>query len=149
MKKIISYIPVLFSFFVLRAQTPAHWEYRAVRTADRTYEIHLTVTLDAGWHAYSQVQPASAVAVPTKIVFTKNPLVMLEGKIKEEGKLEKWEDVSTGISADQYADKVDFVQVVKLKADAKTGLGGSVTFQVCTSSMCLPPKTMPFSIAIN
>ena len=66
----------------------------------------------------------------------------------EKGKLEKFHDEKLGISANQYAEKVDFVQVVKLKAKAKTSLAGTVEFQTCDDKKCLPPKKVNFSIAI-
>jgi DsbC/DsbD-like thiol-disulfide interchange protein len=149
MKKI--FFAVHFFCFVSAAfaQEPAYWSYSAIKTGDKVFEIHMTVSLENGWHVYSQAQPASAVAVPTKINFTKNPLVTLEGRIREEGKMEKWSDAATGISANQYADKVDFIQTIKLKAVAKTALTGTHTYQVCTGTMCLPPKTISFSIPIN
>ena len=46
-------------------------------------------------------------------------------------------------------DKVDFVQVVKLKANAKTNVSGNVEFQTCNDEKCLPPKTVNFSIALK
>jgi thiol:disulfide interchange protein DsbD len=54
-----------------------------------------------------------------------------------------------GVSANQYAGKVDFVQVVKMKAKAKTNLAGIVEFQTCDDKKCLPPKKVNFSIALN
>jgi len=86
--------------------------------------------------------------VPTQISFNKNPLLTLDGKIKEDGKMEKFHDARLEISANQYSTKVEFVQVVKLKANAKTNVSGNVKFQTCNDEKCLPPKTITFSIAL-
>lgn len=127
---------------------PISWSYEAKKIADKTYELHITATIQAGWHLYSQTQPEDAIAEPTSLNFNKNPLLTLEGKIKEEGKLEKFHDARLDVSANQYSSKVKFVQVVKLKAKAKTNVSGSVRFQTCNDEKCLPPKTVTFNVAL-
>ncbi len=127
---------------------PVTWSYSAKKIADKKYEIHLTATIQSGWHLYSQTQPEDAIAIPTDIVFSSNPLVTLEGKPKEVGKLEKFHDKKLSLSANQYSKKVDFVQVVTLKASAKTNVSGTIEFQTCDDEKCLPPKKVNFSIAL-
>ena len=78
-----------------------------------------------------------------------NPLLKLDGKIKEVGKMEKFKDKTLGIAAHQYSNKVDFVQVVKLKSNAKTNVSGSVEFQTCDDKKCLPPKTVNFNVSLR
>ena len=106
-------------------------------------------TMQSGWHLYSQVQPEDAIAIPTGFKLNSNPLLSLEGNIKEIGKMEKFHDARLEVSANQYANKVDFVQVVKLKANAKTNLTGSVEYQTCDDKKCLPPKTVNFTIPVK
>jgi thiol:disulfide interchange protein DsbD len=133
-----------------RAQlNPVSWSFTSKKIADKTYEIHLTATMQAGWHLYSQVQPDDAIAIPTGFKLNSNPLLNLEGKIKEVGKMEKFHDKKLEVSANQYSGKVDFVQVVKLKANAKTNLTGSVEYQTCDDEKCLPPRTVNFTIPIQ
>jgi hypothetical protein len=112
------------------------------------YEVRLTANVQSGWHLFSQSQPEDAIAEPTKITFNKNPLLKLDGNIKEEGKLEKFHDAKLDLSANQYSAKVEFVQMVKMKASAKTTVSGTVRFQTCNDEKCLPPKTINFSIAL-
>ena len=135
--------------FSAKAQlSPVSWTYTAKKTSDKTYELRISATIQSGWHLYSQAQPGDAIAEPTKIVFNKNPLVKLDGDIKEEGKLEKFHDAKLDLSANQYSSKVEFVQAVKMKAAAKTKVSGTVRFQTCNDEKCLPPKTVTFSIAL-
>src|SRR5689334_22713331 len=103
---------------------PVQWTYTAKKVADKTYEIHLTATIQNTWHLYSQNQPADAINQPTEIIFKKNPLVTLDGATKEVGKMQLFKDERLKISANQYADKVDFVQKVKLKTNTKTNIVG-------------------------
>jgi len=152
MKQTIVFSVLLMASAAGRAQRDLHpiaWQYSARKVADKTYEVHLTAWLQDGWHAYSQKQPEDAVARPTDIKFKPNPLVGLMGKIKEIGEMEKWKDETTGIQANQYANKVDFVQIVKVKGEAKTSVSGSLTYQVCTNEMCLPPQTDNFIVKLG
>jgi len=128
---------------------PIKWSYTSKKIADKTYEVHLTATVQNAWHLYSQMQPADAINQPTEIIFKKNPLIIFDGKIKEIGKMELFKDEKLKISANQYANKVDFVQIVKLKANVKTNIVGSVEYQTCDDKKCLPPKKIDFSVAIN
>jgi thiol:disulfide interchange protein DsbD len=133
----------------LHAQEPVSWSFSSKKIADKTFEIHLTADIQSGWHLYSQEQPGDAIAIPTSVTLQNNPLLTPAGKAKEVGKMEKFTDKSLGVSANQYSKKVDFVQVVKLKANAKTNVAGSVEFQTCNDKKCLPPKTVNFSIALK
>jgi len=151
MRSTILLAAILFSAASMNAQilNPVSWTFTAKKTADKTYEVHLTANIQSGWHIYSQTQPGDAIAIPTNISINKNPLFTLDGKIKELGKMQKFKDAALGVSANQYSDKVDFVQVVKLKAKAKTNISGSVEFQTCDDKKCLPPKTVNFNVALQ
>ncbi len=150
MKRLVFFFIMAVGFTAANAQlNPVSWSFASKKIADKTYEVHLTATMQSGWHLYSQVQPEDAIAIPTDFKLNSNPLLTLDGKIKEIGKMEKFHDAKLEVSANQYAGKVDFVQVVKLKANAKTNLTGSVEYQTCDDKKCLPPKTVNFSIPIK
>ncbi len=150
MKKFLLVITVFLGALVANAQlNPVTWTFTAKKIADKQYEITATATIQNNWHLYSQTQPADAVAEPTSFKFKPNPLLTLEGKVAEVGKMEKFIDKTLGISANQYAGIVKFTQKVKLKSNAKTSLSGSVLFQTCDDQKCLPPKTVNFTVALN
>jgi thiol:disulfide interchange protein DsbD len=149
MKKVFSLlVPVLMALTGAAQLNPVNWSFTSKKIDARTYEVHLTATIQAGWHLYSQAQPDNAVAEPTKFEFAKNPILALDGKVKEQGSLEKFHDEKLDISANQYSQQVNFVQVVKLKLKGKTNLSGSVRFQTCNDEKCLPPKTVKFAVAL-
>lgn len=149
MKSII----LLLCFFVLglmaSGQNPVAWTFTTKKLNDKTYEVHLTATIQNGWHLYAQKQPSDAIALPTSFQFNKNPLLHFDNKIKESGTLEKFRDQSIGVTANQYSKKVDFVQVVKMRGKVKTAITGKVEYQTCNNEKCLPPKAVPFTIALN
>jgi thiol:disulfide interchange protein DsbD len=150
MKKVLFLILLVFSIVTLSAQNnPVSWSFSSKKIAGDQYEIYFTANIQSGWHLYSQNQPKDAIAQPTSFNFNKNPLLNFEGKVKEQGKLEKYKDETLDISAYQYSNKVVFVQKVKVKGKAKTAVTGNFEFQTCDDSKCLPPKTMSFSIALK
>jgi thiol:disulfide interchange protein DsbD len=109
----------------------------------------MIANIQNGWHVYSQSQPKDAIAVPTAFQFAKNPLVQMDGSVKETGKMEKFTDKDLGVSANQYSRQVVFTQKVKLKGKAKSNVSGNVTYQTCDDKKCLPPKTVTFNIALK
>ena len=126
MKRFILLSIIGLMFTAVQAQNPVSWTFSAKKIDDKTYEVHMTANIQSGWHLYSQNQPDDAIAIPTGFTINNNPLIKLDGKIKEMGSLEKFHDKKLDVSANQYSNKVDFVQVVKLKASAKTNISGSV-----------------------
>lgn len=128
---------------------PVSWTFTSKKLGDKEYEIQMLATIQQGWHLYSQSQPEDAIAQPTSFQFNKNPLLDMSGKVKEVGKLEKFKDKTLDVSANQYSNKVLFVQKVKIKGKAKTNVTGKLEFQTCNDEKCLPPKSVNFSIALK
>jgi hypothetical protein len=139
----------LFAFVGVSAQNPVTWTFTSKKLTNGNFEIHMTATLEKGWHLYSQDQPDDAIAMPTTFTITSNPLLEVVGKIREEGKMEKFRDNELDLSANQYSKTVNFVQTVKLKGKVKTNFTGSVEYQTCDDKKCLPPKTVNFKVALN
>lgn len=151
MKQFFLLASIVFGALSLQAQqaNPVSWTFSSKKIGDKQYELHMTATIQKGWHLYSQTQPEDAIAIPTGFKINNNPLLALDGAIKEEGKMEKFHDAKLELSANQYSNKVNFVQVVKLKANAKTNVTGTVEFQTCNDEKCLPPKKVNFTIDLN
>ena len=149
MKRIItiSFLLLFTNLLFAQIQNPVEWSATSKKISDRTYEVHITATIDNGWHIYSQTTPDGG-PIPTSITFTKNPLVIVEGKAKEVGKLEKHHEPLFGVDVKQFSNTVDFVQLVKLKAPVKTSMNVAVEFMVCNDKQCLPPSTRKLSVAL-
>ena len=150
MKKILGVALIVFTAFSCKAQlNPVSWSFSATKVADKTYDVKMVATMQTNWHLYSQVQPDDAIAIPTAFAISPNPLLSLDGNIKEVGKMELMKDATLGVSANQYSKTVTFIQRVKLKANVKTNFNGNVEYQTCDDKKCLPPKTVNFSVAIK
>ena len=149
MKKAFLIVILFLCAFTGFAQVvnPVNWTFTSKKIADKTYELHITATLLPKWHIYAQ--DAGEGPEPTKLSFAPNPLVKLDGKVTEVGKLEKMFDKNFNSTLKFYGNKVDFVQKVKVKSAAATMVKGSVFYMVCDDSKCLPPTNVPFSIKIG
>jgi DsbC/DsbD-like thiol-disulfide interchange protein len=149
MKKLIGVLVLMMVLGGVNAQIndPVQWTYTAKKIADKTYELHITATIGSNWHLYAQ--DAGEGPEPTKLTFTANPLISLDGKVKEVGKMEKSFDKNFNSTLKFYGKKVDFVQKIKVKSPVATVVKGSVNFMVCNDKQCLPPKDVPFSIKVG
>ncbi len=147
-KYLLLFVLHYFLLSVSFAQTPYAWSFKATKVADKTYDIHCVADVQAPWHTYSQFTPDGG-PLPTKFIFSKNPLYGLDGVVKENGKLVVKHEEVFGVDVKYFEGSVDFVQRVKLKGSAKTNFSGTVEFMVCNEQQCLPPSTQKFSIALN
>jgi hypothetical protein len=129
-------------------QDPVKWNFSSKKIDASTYEVRMTASLEDGWHIYSQTTPDGG-PIATSITYTKNPLLTIQGSTKEVGKLEQRHEPLFGVDVKQFSDKVEFVQVVKLKAKAKTTINGVIEFMSCNDHECLPPSSQKFSIELN
>jgi len=137
-------LPVLAS---AQIENPVKWSFASKKINDKTYELHMTATIEPGWHLYAQ--DAGEGPVPTSFKFSKNPLVATTGQPKEEGKLHKAFDKNFDSELKYYENKVNFVQTVTVRGKAATKVKGSVEYMVCDDHQCLPPKEVEFSIGVG
>jgi thiol:disulfide interchange protein DsbD len=152
MKNILLASFLFLNFGTLLAQSGSakqvDWSFSSKKIADKTYEVKITAIIKGNFHLYAQ-QLGVEGPVPTSFVFTPNPLFSLTGKVKEMGKLiKKFESAWDG-NVSYFEKKVEFIQVIKCKANVKTNLSGEVEFMVCNDAQCLPPAKVPFKVAIG
>ncbi|MEI8052229.1 MAG: protein-disulfide reductase DsbD domain-containing protein [Bacteroidota bacterium] len=149
MKKagLTSLLIIILHIAFAQVENPVSWSYTSIKTGPKKYELHMTASIGANWHVYTQ--DAGEGPISTSFTFTKNPLVKLEGKVKEIGKIESLFDPNFNSTLKFYKDKVDFVQKISLKSTASTVVKGTVLYMVCNDKKCLPPKEIPFSIKLD
>lgn len=150
MKKIYTLGLFIFSVTIAAAQSnkQVQWTYSSKKIAEKTYEVHMKADINGNYHMYSQNVGVDG-PLPTVFTFVKNPLVVFDTKTKEVGKVvSKYEDAWKG-STRYYEKSVEFIQVVKVRNNAKTNVAGRVEFMVCNESQCLPPSEVNFSIAVG
>lgn len=151
MKRLLLAVCFIFSAHALSAQmvaSPVTWSSSVKKLADKTYEVTLVANIQSGWHMYSQSTPSGG-PIPTKVTFTKNPLLTMEGAVKEKGKLEQKFEPLFGVDVKQYSNRVEFTQIVKTRAKVNTSLEAAVQYMVCDDEQCLPPATKKLTVAIR
>jgi len=150
MKKFSLLIIGLIVGYTLLAQSSKQvkWAFTSKKIADKTFEVHMTATINGDYHLYAQNAGVEG-PLPTAFVFTKNPLLVLDGKVKEVGKMKKVFEETFNSEVRFYEKSVNFIQVVKVKGNAKTNLTGKVEFMVCDDKLCLPPGEVEFSVSIG
>jgi len=150
MKKTLLFGMAVLAGNILMAQSSkqVNWSYTAKKIADKTYEVHMTASIGGDYHLYAQ-DAGGEGPIPTSFTFTKSPLVALEGKVRENGKLVKKFESAWNHDVKYYEKTVDFVQVVQLKSNVKTNLAGKVEFMVCNDHECLPPADVDIKVNIG
>lgn len=146
-------LSIIFSFFATGAvsaqiKDPVSWKFETTKKADGTVEFKAIATVEKPWHIYSQ-NTGEGGPVATKFTFKPNPLLTVDGKVKETGKLEKTYDNNFKTNVLYYTNAVTFTQIIKVKGKAKTNISGSVEYMVCDDEQCLPPTTKAFNITIQ
>jgi hypothetical protein len=149
MNRIVLLVSALLVSLISSAQSDVvQWKFESKKIADKKYEVKLIATMKDPWHIYSTTTPDGG-PLPTTISFSKNPLTVIDGKIREVGKMESHFEKVFDIDTRYFNNKVEFVQVVSVKGNAKTNLAGTVEYMACTDRECLPPRSVPFSIALK
>ncbi|HSC39547.1 MAG TPA: protein-disulfide reductase DsbD domain-containing protein [Chitinophagaceae bacterium] len=148
LKHVLIFVTILLLAADARSQGPVKWIFTVEKIDAQTYDVHLTATVQRPWHIYSMSSPVKG-ALPTKIVFSKNPLITLADAPRETGRMETKYEEAFGLEVKYYNDRVDFMQRVKIKGRVKTNLAGTIEFMVCNDTQCLPPQKLPFNIRLQ
>ena len=149
MKIISTTLLLLLTFATAFAQSEKQvkWTFEAKKISADTYEVQMVASVGGNYHIYSQ--NAGDGPLPTKFDFTKNPLITLNGKVKENGAMVKKFEEAFKSDVRYFEKTVTFVQLVKVKGKAKTNVSGKVEFMVCNDRECLPPSTVNFKVAVG
>lgn len=150
MKHLFTLLSVLMITTLASAQSAkqVRWSFTSKKIAEKTYEIHMTASLNGNWHLYAQNVGVDG-PVPTAFTYTKNPLLLVDGKPKEVGKVIKKKEEVWGGVVNYYEKSVNFIQVVKVKGHIKTNIAGKVEFMVCDDQQCLPPSQVEFTVNLG
>lgn len=150
MKKflLVGIVSMIGTVALAQSSKAVKWSFTSKKIAEKTYEVTLTANISGDYHMYAQDAGVEG-PLPTTVTFNKNPLVTIDGKTKESGKMvKKFESAWSG-NVNYYEKTVNFVQVVKVKGAAKTNVAGKVEFMVCNEEQCLPPAEVEFSVNIG
>jgi thiol:disulfide interchange protein DsbD len=109
--------------------------------------IHISAKIENGWHLYALDLDPSIGPVPTQIVLEKNKLVK-ELQPFEIGTIAKKSyDANFGAELSYY--EKEFFAHKRILVKKPTIVKGELTYMLCDDKRCLPPKTIPFEIAVK
>ena len=119
MRKILALVFLAFISVAASAQSTKQvkWSFTTKKIADKTYEVMMTANINGNYHMYAQ--NAGEGPVPTTFAFNRNPLLQLDGKVKEVGNIKKAYEDAFGSEVRFYEKTVSFIQQVKVKGSAK------------------------------
>jgi thiol:disulfide interchange protein len=147
MKKIV----LLLAFFISAASfsqihKPVKWATSVVAVSDTKYDLVVQVTIENGWHLYSQNVPENGPA-PTAFTFTKNAGYELVGKVLEETGL-TINDPIFNMKIKFFESKAVFKQRINVLSAKAFKVNGEVEFMVCDDANCLPPSYVDLNFQI-
>ena len=125
----------------------ARWDVEAHKKQGNQYEIVFKLALKKNWHIWSLKPGGDGLQMPPEFQFDDNRNVKLTGNISEHG------HAVTGLmdgvdgQVTYFHDAVEYRQKATITKNTK--VRGMYTYQVCDDSKCLPPTTVPFTVAIK
>lgn len=149
MRRFLFFLIISFASFqgISQIKDPVKWTATSKKNG-ADYDVILTATFPKPWHIYSQTTGEGG-PIPTKVSFAKNPLLNLQGNVKEVGKLKEEYDKNFDTKVKYFGDKVDFVQTLKVKGNVKTNVAVTIEYMTCNDQQCLPPTKKTFNVALK
>jgi thioredoxin:protein disulfide reductase len=114
----------------------------------RMAEARIAVELRDGYHVNSNT-PSEEYLIPLRLTWNAAPLETAE-VIYPKPKLEKYDFADKPLSV--FSGGFEILTRFKVPAGATAGpiiLVGKLRYQACTSSMCLPPKTVEVRLPVD
>jgi DsbC/DsbD-like thiol-disulfide interchange protein len=149
MKKLVLLITaVIFAVTGAFAQIhkPVKWTVQSKKMNNKKARVYVKATIQNGWHIYSQ-NLKDGGPIPTSFNFTKATDYTLVGKTAEPKPKVKHEEVFK-MDVGYFTNEVIFQQKVALNKGATT-VKGTVEWQACDASQCLPPDEYAFAVTIK
>jgi thioredoxin:protein disulfide reductase len=111
-------------------------------------EARLAVELRSGYHVNSDT-PSEEYLIPLRLTWSAAPLEAA-GVTYPKAKMEKYDFADKPLSV--FSGDFEIVARFKVPASAAPGpaiVVGKLRYQACTSSMCLPPKTVEVRLPVD
>ncbi|RKO70995.1 sugar transporter [Sphingobacterium puteale] len=149
MKKLVLLVTaVIFMITGAFAQIhkPVKWTVASKKLNSKEAVVYVKATIQNGWHIYSQ-NVKDGGPIPTSFTFANATDYVLAGKTAEPKPKVKHEEVFK-MDVGYFTNEVIFQQKVTLKKGTAT-VKGSVEWQACDASQCLPPDEYAFAVTIK
>lgn len=138
---------VFTSFVHAQVLEPVAWSFKSEKTAESSYDIVMTATIDDTWHLYA-LDLAEGGPVATSFTFEDPSGYTLEGRPFAVNQPEVKFDKSFGMDIGMHSGTAEFRQKITVK-ELPVTVKGFVTFMSCDDTQCLPPRDVEFSFKIG
>lgn len=125
---------------------PVKWSVAHKKLNKNEAVIFVKATIQNGWNIYSQ-NVADGGPIPTSFKFETSKDYTLNGKTAEPTAKTKYEEVFK-MNVPYFTNEVVFQQKVKLTKGTAT-VKGTVEWQACDKSQCLPPDEYNFAVTVK
>ena len=122
------------------------WEYAYREVDDENGELVIKATIDPDWHIYSQGQSGDG-PLPTVFAFVKTPEYDLDGEVTEPDPYRR-HDAAFDTEVAMFEREAVFIQKIRRNTKKSFEVLGKVECMACNNTMCLPPRTYKFTIAV-
>ena len=138
----------LFPMTAIFAQiNPAHWKYTVKELSANEVELQFRLTLDAGWHIYSQKSDPNG-PIPSEYSFDESADYTRLGGVVEPKAHEEMDDIFKCVVR-SFDGNVTFRQKIKRNTDKAFEVKGSMYYQLCNDGSCIAPDDVPFSFKVS
>ncbi|MEY4350046.1 MAG: hypothetical protein RL078_88 [Bacteroidota bacterium] len=136
---------VIFSFISICgfSQEKIQWTF----SLNDSRCIEAKAQIETGWHLYSMHINPDAGPVPTQISLEKNKAFQLTEAWMEKGELIEKFEPNFGATVKYFENQYSLFAPVHIKKASV--IKGELTYMLCDDKRCLPPKTIPFEIAVT
>lgn len=135
---------------LLQAQMyePVQWTFSTQMKDASHGEVLMTASIDKGWHMYSHLVNPEIGPTPLSVKWDTLQGVTLDGNLTSDpSPTEKYDDIF-GATLSYWSGRVTLRQPFRLTSpDGR--IEGSVRFQVCDDSNCLPPSKGSFVLTVK
>ncbi len=128
-------------------QNPVKWTIAEGRRSHDMVTARVTAKIDPGWHLYSISQPPGG-PIATRIWIPEDQLFKQSGNLRGP-KPDKMFDPAFNMDVELYEGSAEFQLPVKLAAESRQTLHVKVSYQSCSDTLCLPPKTVTLDLEIE
>ncbi len=126
---------------------PASWKFGTKQISDDEVELQFTVTLDKGWHIYSQhTDPNGPIGLSFTFDNSKNYKRL--SNVKEPRAHEEFDDMFQ-CTVRSFDGSVTFRQRIKVLSEKDFKVTGTMSYQLCNDGSCIPPDDEPFAFDVK
>jgi thiol:disulfide interchange protein DsbD len=125
---------------------PASWTYGVKEVGKGEYDLLFNLKLEKNWHIYAMNPGADSSLIPPTFEFKKGKYTPVGKTIELSGKVTVAK--VEGVEGEVHYYKGNVVYRQRVKASHGANIKGEHSYQLCSESICLPPKTKPFTFHI-